>query len=175
MFEIENEAQLEQLYGLPKPKVASKVRSVIDSNHESFIGESIFVVLATIGPTGIETSARGGTPGFVHTRDQNTLLLPDYSGNNRVDSLRNIVADPRVGLLFHAPDRRQILRVKGEAKISIDPDLTGRFQDRGQTPKSVLVINVTSCISQCGSAKIRAGMWSHPAKTSKSILAGLFQ
>ena len=160
--QVDDVAHLEMLYASPSPKVAAKVKPGIGRNPRLMIENSRFVVLATVGSTGIETSGRGGPPGFVQVEDEQTLFLPDLTGNNRIDSLRNIVKDSRVGLLFLSPDHRQILRVKGNATISVDSELMLRFQNGNRLPKSVLIINVTACIIQCASTKMRAGMWSPP-------------
>lgn len=152
-------SQLVSLYNRPLPKVAAKVQTTLNLFFRELIGRATFVVLATSGSTGIETSARGGPPGFIFADDDKTLLLPDRIGNNRIDSLRNIIEDPRVGLLFNSPDDRQILRVKGTATISTDPALIRRFIENDRLPNCVLIIEITAVLSQCRKAKIRAGMW----------------
>ena len=158
--EITTISELEGLYDAPSPRVAAKVQSYLEPFFMGIVGRATFAVLATNGPTGIETSARGGPPGFIVAEDDRTLLLPDHIGNNRIDSLRNIIDDPRVGLLFNSPDDRQIVRVKGLATISRDPDLTRRFMEKDRVPKCVLIIRITAVLSQCQKAKVRAGMWS---------------
>ena len=124
------------------------------------IAASPFAVLATIGPGGLDASPRGDAPGFVAVRDERTLLLPERRGNNRIDSLRNILGDPRVALLFLIPGVGETLRVNGKARISMDPDLLQRFSVQGALPKCVLEITVESVFFQCARAIHRSNLWS---------------
>src|SRR4030081_1235439 len=119
--------QLEALYGLPGETSTVKEVAYITPQYRAFIEVSPFVLLATSGPEGLDCSPRGDVPGFVRVRDVKTLLLPDRRGNNRADSLRNIVRDPRAGLLFLIPGSGNTLRVNGRASVSIDPDLLASF------------------------------------------------
>ena len=116
-------------------------------------------MLATAGAQGLDASPRGDPAGFVEVRDEHTLLLPERRGNNRVDSLRNIVADPRVALLFLVPGVGETLRVNGRATISVEPALLERFAMNGQLPKCVLVIAVETVLFQCARAIVRSNLW----------------
>lgn len=179
---IESIEQLEALYG--KPAEASTVKEVdwITPHYRAFIEASPFVALATVGPEGLDCSPRGDLAGFVRIADEKTLMLPDRRGNNRVDSLRNIVRDPRVGLLFLIPGCGNTLRVNGRARLSIDPALLDSFQMEGKAPRSVMVLAVDSIYFQCARALIRSDLW-NPAQhvdpktlpTAGQILAALSQ
>ncbi|MDZ7280758.1 pyridoxamine 5'-phosphate oxidase family protein [Sphingomonas sanguinis] len=161
---------LEALYG---PIAAPSKVKVVDHIHpvyRPFIEAAPFAVLATTGPAGLDTTPRGDPAGFVHIEDDRTLLLPDRRGNNRIDSLRNIVADPRVALLFLIPGIGETLRVNGTAEILVDPDLLDRFVMAGQVPKSVLRITVGGVFFQCSRAVIRAGLWDPDAHIDRQTL-----
>jgi PPOX class probable FMN-dependent enzyme len=127
--------------------------------YRALIQASPFVVLATSGPDGLDASPRGDAPGFVIVEDDKTLLLPDRRGNNRIDSLRNIIADPRVALLFLIPGRAETLRVNGRATIVTDPALLERFAVGAKAPKCVLAIEVDTVFFQCGRAVLRSHLW----------------
>ncbi len=124
------------------------------------IEASPFVVVATSGPDGLDASPRGDPAGFVVVEDERTLLLPERRGNNRVDSLRNLVRDPRIALLFLIPGVGETLRVNGRACISVAPDLLARFEMRGKPPRCVTVVNVERVYFQCARAIARSGLWS---------------
>jgi PPOX class probable FMN-dependent enzyme len=117
------------------------------------------VALATAGPEGLDCSPRGDRPGFVRVHDDRTLMLPDRRGNDRVDSLRNIVTDPRVGLLFMIPGLGSTLRVNGRAVISVDRDLLASFAVQDKVPRSVLVVRVETIFFQCARAIVRSELW----------------
>lgn len=155
--------QLEALYGLPGE--ASTVKEVprITPHYRAFIEASPFVALATAGPEGLDCSPRGDLPGFVRIHDERTLMLPDRRGNNRVDSLRNVVRDPRVALLFLIPGSGNTFRVNGRAQLSIDPVLLDSFAVEGKPPRCVMVMTVEAAYFQCARAIVRADLW-NPAK-----------
>lgn len=141
----------------------------IDANYAAMIAASPFCVLATNGLGGLDCSPRGDAPGFVRVADQNTLMLPDRRGNNRLDSLKNIIADPRVGLLFLIPGIGETLRVNGRATLSVEPALLASFAIQGKLPASVIVIQVDAVYFQCSRAIVRADLWSAP-KTDKTAV-----
>jgi PPOX class probable FMN-dependent enzyme len=116
-------------------------------------------VLATAGPGGLDCSPRGDAPGFVRLLDRKTLLLPDRRGNNRIDSLRNILADPRVALLFLIPGQGETLRVNGRCLLSSDPELCAELAASGKPPRLVLVVSVESVFFQCSRAVLRGRLW----------------
>jgi PPOX class probable FMN-dependent enzyme len=151
--------QLEALFDAPSEASLRKEVGVIHPLYRAMIEASPFAVLATSGPGGLDASPRGDPGGFVAVRDERTLLLPERRGNNRIDSLRNIVADPRVALLFLIPGAGETLRVNGRATISVAPDLLEHFAVRGALPKCVLEIAVERVFFQCARAILRSKLW----------------
>jgi PPOX class probable FMN-dependent enzyme len=144
-----------------KPAAASTVKEVdrLTPHYRALIAASPFVALATAGPEGLDCSPRGDQPGFVRVLDDQTLALPDRRGNNRIDSLRNIVRDPRVALLFLIPGSGTTFRVNGRAAISADPELLASFAVDGKPPRTVLLITVEAAYFQCARAIVRSGLW----------------
>lgn len=150
---------LEALYGTPNLASTAKVTDRVTADYRRLIEASPFLVLATAGPEGLDASPRGDAHGLVRIADERTLLLPDRRGNNRIDSLRNIVRDPRIGLLFLIPGSGTTLRVNGRAHLSADPALLGSFAVGGAAPRSVIVVAVEEIYFQCARAVLRAGLW----------------
>lgn len=158
--DLRDEAALRARYQ-PGPGEASRIK-VADHLHPVYrpwIEAAPFAVLATRGPHGLDTSPRGDAPGFVRIADAHTLLLPDRRGNQRIDSLRNLLHDPQVALLFLIPGQGEALRVNGRARISASPALCAALAAEGKAPATVLVINVATVYFQCARAIQRAGLW----------------
>jgi len=151
--------QLEALYGHPGDASLVKEIDRIIPEYAAFIEASPFVALATSGPEGLDCSPRGDLAGFVRINDERTLLMPDRHGNNRADSLKNVIHDPRVGLLFLVPGSGTTLRVNGRAELSIDPELCASFTVEGKAPRSVMVIAVERVYFQCARAIVRSALW----------------
>jgi uncharacterized protein len=151
--------QLEAIYGLPNEASTVKVADRITPPYRVLIGKSPFALLATCGPEGMDCSPRGDLPGFVRIHDETTLMMPDRRGNNRVDSLRNIVRDPRVALLFMIPGSGSTLRVNGRAQVSADPQLLASFKMDGKAPRTVIVMTVHDIYFQCARAIVRSDLW----------------
>lgn len=156
---IRDPAALDALYGAPVEASIVKQADRVTPEYRAWIEAAPFAVLATAGPGGLDASPRGDAPGFVHVHDERTLMLPDRRGNNRVDSLRNVLADPRVGLLFLLPGLGETLRVNGTAAVCVDPALIERLAVGGKAPCTVLVVRVTEVFFQCSRAVLRAGLW----------------
>jgi uncharacterized protein len=152
-------AELETIYGLPAESSTAKVADRVTPQYRAFIDASPFAALATSGPEGLDCSPRGDFPGFVRIHDEKTLLLPDRRGNNRIDSLRNIVRDPRVGLMFLIPGVGNTLRVNGRAHLTTDAGLLASFAVDGKCPRIVIVITVEAVYFQCARAIIRSELW----------------
>ena len=150
---------LEKLYGAPSGAAVEKEIDYLHPHYQRLIAASPFFVLATGGPDGMDASPRGDAPGFVVVEDEKTVLIPDRRGNNRVDSLRNIIANPRVALLFLIPGVGETLRVNGRAEIRTDPALLERFGVEGKLPRSVLVVRVETVFFQCARAIFRSKLW----------------
>lgn len=151
--------ELEALYGLPGETSLVKELDRIIPEYAAFIEASPFVALATSGPEGLDCSPRGDLAGFVRIHDDRTLMLPDRRGNNRADSLKNIIRDPRVGLLFLVPGSGTTLRVNGRARISVDNELCASFAVEGKPARSVTVIDVDAVYFQCARAIVRSDLW----------------
>jgi PPOX class probable FMN-dependent enzyme len=150
---------LRHLYGEPHKAAIAKQVDYLHPHYQAFIRAAPFAILATAGQETLEVSPRGDAPGFVEIQDVHTLLLPDRRGNNRIDSLCNIVADPRVALIFLIPGVNETLRVNGTAKISVDPTLLARFEVNGKLPNTVLIVNARAVFFQCAKALMRSGLW----------------
>ena len=182
MSRITTVEQLEALYGQPAEQSLVKEVPTITPHYRVMIEASPFALLATVGPEGVDCSPRGEAPGFVRIQDERTLLMPDRRGNNRADSLKNIVRDGRVALLFLIPGYNTTLRVNGRAYLSIDADLLDSFVIEGKPPRSVVVIDVETVYFQCARALVRSDLWNpdkfvDPASmpTSGQVLAVLTQ
>jgi len=156
---IQSLEQLALLFGEVGEASLKKEVPFVHPHYRALIEASPFAVLATSGPDGLDASPRGDSPGFVVVQDEKTLLLPERRGNNRVDSLRNILCDPRVALLFLIPGVGETLRVNGRASITTDPSLLERFSVGSQPPKCVLVIDVETVFFQCARAIQRSKLW----------------
>ena len=172
--------QLEAIYGEPGETSTVKVANRITPPYRALIAKSPFAALATCGPEGLDCSPRGDLPGFVRIHDEKTLMIPDRRGNNRVDSLRNIVRDPRVALLFLIPGSGSTLRVNGRAQISADADLLASFRMDGKAPRTVIVMTVDEIYFQCARAIVRSELWNPDKRvdpetlpTPGQILAGM--
>ncbi|MES2722898.1 MAG: pyridoxamine 5'-phosphate oxidase family protein [Pseudomonadota bacterium] len=154
---------LEALYGRPGPSSTLKELDRLNAEYRALIAASPFAALATAGPEGLDCSPRGDAGEVVRIADDRTLLMPDRRGNNRADSLRNIVRDPRVALLFLIPGSGSSLRVNGRAELRTDEDLLEAFRIEGKPPRCVIVITIDTVFFQCARAVIRADLW-NPAK-----------
>jgi PPOX class probable FMN-dependent enzyme len=158
VHEITSAEELLQHYGEVSFRAARKVHAPLDSHDRDFIARSPFLVLATAGDL-LDVSPRGDVPGFVQVLDDGRLLLPDRRGNNRVDSLLNVLQDPRVSLIFLIPGVGTSLRVNGRAVISTDPELRSRCSVEGSEPATVLVVSVEEALMQCPRALKRSQLW----------------
>src|ERR1700760_4961643 len=159
MSAIATVEQLEAIYGHPGETSTIKVADRITASYRVLIEKSPFAALATSGPEGLDCSPRGDLPGFVRIHDERTLMMPDRRGNNRVDSLRNIVRDPKVALLFLIPGSGSTLRVNGRAQVSTDADLLASFRIDGKAPRTVIVMTVEEIYFQCARAIVRSDLW----------------
>jgi PPOX class probable FMN-dependent enzyme len=151
--------ELNALYGAPGEASLVKVTNFLLPEYRAMIEASPFMVLATVGPEGLDCSPRGDAGAVIHIEDDRTLMLPDWRGNNRIDSLSNIVRDPRVALMFLIPGSNTTMRLNGRAVVRIDAALTERFVMDGKHPRSVVVISIGEVYSQCARAVLRADLW----------------
>jgi PPOX class probable FMN-dependent enzyme len=162
---------LEALYTpAPAPASTVKVADRITPHYHALIEASPFLALATVGPEGLDCSPRGDQPGFVRVHDERTLVLPDRRGNNRIDSLRNVIRDPRVALMFLIPGSGTTFRINGRAVISADPDLLKSFAVDGKAPRTCLVVTVVEAYFQCARAIVRSGLWRRDAQVAPDAL-----
>ena len=156
---VQSVAELEALYGEINPNSLVKELDHISDHYRAYIEASPFVAIATSGAQGLDCTPRGDPPGFVRVADRNTLLIPDRRGNNRLDTLRNLVADPRISLLFLIPGIGVTIRVNGRAVISTDAALCQTFIMEGKAPRSVIVVTAERAYFQCPKALIRSKLW----------------
>ncbi|MGA0596254.1 pyridoxamine 5'-phosphate oxidase family protein [Enterovirga sp. CN4-39] len=157
--EITSPETLHGLYGEPSENAVYKELDRLIPEYRVFIEASPFLTIASAGPDGLDCTPRGDAPGFVRIVDDRTLMIPDRRGNNRVDTLGNILHDPRVGLLFLIPGCGETIRVNGRARISVDPELLASFVVEGQAPRSVLVVEIDRVYFQCAKAIMRSQLW----------------
>jgi PPOX class probable FMN-dependent enzyme len=167
-------SSLRERYGRVGEKAAKKQLDRLDRHCRRFIELSPFLVMATSDADGrCDASPKGDAPGFVQVRDERTLLIPDRIGNNRVDSLQNIVVNPQIGLLFFLPGYQETLRVNGRAEISSDPALLEATAHAGKPPKSVIVVTVEEAYMHCGKALIRSHLWDPDRHLEKGAFPSL--
>lgn len=157
--QIRDVAALEKLYGQPGKAAIIKVADRVIPVYWDWIKRSRLCMLSTVGPAGTDCSPRGDDGPVVQMLDDRTLLMPDWRGNNRMDSLRNIVVDGRVSLMFLVPGSNNVIRVNGSAIATVAQDMIARFDDRGTLPRSVIIITVAEVYSQCARALMRAKTW----------------
>jgi PPOX class probable FMN-dependent enzyme len=168
---ISTMAELETLYAEPVyPPAKVKETDRITKAYRALIDASPFFALATNGPDGLDCSPRGDPKGFVRVLDDNTIVVPDRRGNNRIDSLRNLIHDPRVALLFLIPGVSETLRIMGRASICTDPELCASFTMQGKAPRSVLVVAVEKVFFQCAKAIVRSKLWDPATQVERSSL-----
>lgn len=156
---ITDPAELNRMYPQPAAASVRKVTRRLTGAYRRMIEASPFVAVATCGADGLDCSPRGDSAGFVKVADEQTLLLPERRGNNRIDSVRNLVTDPRIALLFLVPGVQETLRVTGHAVISRNPELCDSFAVNGNAPRVVIVVRIESVYFQCGRAILRSQLW----------------
>jgi PPOX class probable FMN-dependent enzyme len=165
---------LEELYGDPVPTAIAKVTGQMTPMYRQWIEASRFLILSTVGPEGSDASPRGDDGPVVRIVDDKTLLLPDWRGNNRLDSLRNIVRDRRVSLMFMVPGCTNVVRVNGMAVVTADDTLTGSLEKTGKRPKTVIVITIDAMYFQCAKALMRSALWTSDDESDRVPTAGQF-
>ena len=168
-------SDLASIYPQPTARVIAKARPEIDAHSRKFIEMSPFCVLATSGSDGsVDASPRGGNPGFVSVAGPNLLLMPDRSGNNRIDSFRNIVEGSGfVQLIFFVPGIDETLRVGGRGKVSVDADLLASMVEFGKPPRAALRIDVTEAYFHCGKALMRSKLWSADTRVEREVFPSI--
>ena len=173
---LETAEELEALYGAPGPAAMRKVVPVLTQEYRRWIEQSRFCILSTVGPEGTDGSPRGDDGPVVRVLDDATLVLPDWRGNDRIDSLRNIIADPRLSLMFQIPGADIAVRINGTGRITADDSLRAGFARDGKLPRTVLVVTIREVYFQCARAIVRTALWkgdqSAGLPTTGEILAG---
>lgn len=164
---------LRRQYAPPTENVRRKALTRLDPHCRRFIALSPFLCLGTCGPDGADVSPRGDPPGFVLVLDDRTLLIPDRPGNNRIDSLSNLVANPQIGILFIIPGIDETLRVNGVARITSDPALLARAAVNGRPPASALLVEVREAFLHCAKALMRSRLWHDDYKVERRTLPSL--
>lgn len=168
--------ELEALYGEVSPAAQLKVLDHVSEDYGRFIEASPFLILSTVGPEGVDCSPRGDPKGFVRIGDdRRTLMIPDRRGNNRLDSLRNIVRDPRVALLFMVPGVGETMRVNGSAHLTTDMALRESFAIEGKIPACVILVQVREIYTQCQKALARSRLWDPAGRIDRSELPSVGQ
>ena len=167
---VQSTQELASLYGQKSEMSLRKETDFLTDEYQRLIGLSPFVVLATTGGGGMDCSPKGDGPGFVTVLDPKTLLIPDRRGNNRLDSLNNIIEDPRVGLLFLIPGAGETLRVNGTARITDHEPWRRRFEVNGRAPNLVIEVAVTSAYFHCSKAILRSDLWNPDVRVDGSLV-----
>lgn len=174
MATITSTSELEALYGSAVPGALTKVFPHLTSCYRQWIEHSRFLILTTVGPEGSDASPRGDRDCVVRVHDNETLWLPDWRGNNRMDSLRNIVRDGRVSLLFMVPGCKNVVRVNGVAQLTADTAITEAFSINGKHPRSVIMVSIGEVYYQCAKALMRSGLWQAGDESDQVPTAGDF-
>jgi len=157
---IENPERLRELYGAPSERSLKKQLTKFDRHCRAFIARSPFLVIASSDPSGrCDASPKGDAPGFVHVLDDETLLIPDRLGNNRVDTIGNLLVRPGVGLIFFVPGINETLRVNGRARVTTDPAVLEPLAVNGKVPRSGILVAAEEIYFHCGKALIRSDLW----------------
>ncbi len=162
--------QLSAIYGEARETSLAKEIPQLNEDYAAIIQASPFVVLATVGPEGTDCSPKGDAPGFVQIIDAKTLAIPDRPGNNRLDNLKNILADGRISILFMVPGMGESLRVNGRASITVEPAMLERFVVEGKLPRTVIVVTIDSVYFHCSKAIVRAQLWDSSMHVDRATL-----
>lgn len=171
---IDSISDLEAIYGEQVPNAITKVLTELSPHYQQWIETSRFVILSTVGPEGTDASPRGDTGSVVRVVDPQTLWMPDWRGNNRIDSLRNIVRDNRVSLMFMVPGCNNVVRVNGLAQLTADSDVLNTFEKLKKHPRTVVVVNVKEVYFQCAKALMRSRLWQSEDESGLVPTAGQF-
>lgn len=168
--------QLEAIYGQPHDRAVHKEIAYLNLDYQAMVRASPLLIVSSVGAEGLDCSPRGDAPGFVRIIDERTLAIPDRPGNNRIDTLRNIVRDPRISLLFIIPGIGETLRVNGTAQISAEPELLASFAVNGKPARTVLLVRIEAAYFHCSKAMVRSDLWNPQKYLERSALptAGAF-
>ena len=171
---VREELELREIVGMPTARSVQKERSTLDQHDRAFIARSPFLLIATAGADGrCDISPKGDAPGFVLVLDDRRLVIPDRPGNKRLDGMRNLLANPHVGLIFFVPGREETLRVSGRAWITRDPELLRRSAVQGRMPLLAIGVEVEQCFLHCAKAFRRSRLWAHEQWPGSDALPSL--
>jgi PPOX class probable FMN-dependent enzyme len=174
VYTVKSLDDLAEIYAKPLPNIATKESDHITEVGRAFIAASPFLVIGTSNGTSIDCSPKGDAPGFVQLLDDRTLLIPDRPGNNRIDGMKNLLVNPKVGIIFMIPGSNETYRVTGSATISTDPELLKRFEVGGKPPRVVVVVAVEEAFNHCPKALVRAKLWDSKERPSGAPTHGDF-
>lgn len=177
MAKIETVDRLREIYRQPKELAARKVMTEFEEHSRRFIELSPFLVISTTGSDGIgDVSPRGDAPGFVKVMDDNrTVAIPDRRGNNRIDTLTNIVTNPSVGTIFFIPGVAEVMRVNGDASIHDDPNLCAEFEVKGKQPATVILVEAREIFLHCAKAIMRSSLWKQEVQVERTVMPTIAQ
>ena len=164
-------AELEALYGQPSGAAVAKEIDHLNGPYRAFVEKAPFVAIASAGSDGLDCTPRGDPVGqFIRIVDERTILIPDRRGNNRIDTLRNLIEDPRIGLLFLIPGVGETLRVNGRARLTTDPELCATFEMQRQVPKTIIIVHIDKVYFQCTKALVRSKLWDPASQIKRTEL-----
>lgn len=168
---ITTESELREVFGWPSERATNKQIDRLDEHCRAIINKSPFLLLGTSAPSGrCDVSPKGDYPGFVRVLDDRTLAIPDLPGNNRLDTLTNILTNPQVGLIFMIPGMNETLRVNGKVRLVRDADLLESMAFKGKLPKLAIVVDVEEVFTHCPKAFLRSKLWSEESRIDRSEL-----
>jgi PPOX class probable FMN-dependent enzyme len=168
--DVTKDEQLNELYSPPSENILKAIAHRLHAHHRAYLAKATFFSFATVRDAGLDVSPRGGPPGFVRVIDDQTIAFADWPGNNKIESMRNLVHDSRVATVFIFPGLDIFLRVNGTARISTDPALLSTLTEGGRLPKTAIVVSVTELIFHCGKAINRAGLWKKESQIDRKEL-----
>ena len=175
-MKVKSTNELRDMYGEPGSRAAQKTLTRLDKHAKHFIEKSPFAVISTVDSNGkLDASPRGGSPGFVHITDDRQIIIPDAKGNNRVDSLSNIVETGQIGMLFMVPGVDETLRLNGSAHIATDPNLLALFTSEKNPPKACVVVDIDEVFLHCAKAFMRSRLWDPEARIERSEFPSMGQ
>ena len=157
--DVTSDAQLDELYARPSENILKAMAQRLHPHHRAYLAKATFFSFATVRDVGLDVTPRGGPPGFVRVLDDRTLAFADWPGNNKIESMRNLVHDTRVALCFIFPGLDIFLRINGTARITREQDLLSSLAEGGRLPKTAIVVSIKELIFHCGKAINRAGLW----------------
>jgi uncharacterized protein len=168
--DVTRDEELDELYARPSENILKAIAHRLHAHHRAYLAKATFFSFATVRDAGLDVTPRGGPPGFVRVIDDQTIAFGDWPGNNRIESMRNLVHDNRVAMVFIFPGLEIFLRINGTARISTDKDLLSNVAEGGRLPKTAIVVSIKELIFHCGKAINRAGLWKAESKIDRKEL-----